>query len=68
MVDFVSGLFAAQAPNQPSTAWIGLRQGDKQIWNDGSEITYVRRGLEFPAPVAHNFEQEEEDNCLVCSF
>ncbi|VDL62087.1 unnamed protein product [Hymenolepis diminuta] len=62
--DFVSGLFAAQAPNQPSTAWIGLRQGDKQLWNDGSEITYVRRGLEFPAPIAHNFEQEEEDNCL----
>nr|CDS32167.1 excretory/secretory C-type lectin TES-32 [Hymenolepis microstoma] len=63
--DFVSGLFAAQAPNQPSTAWIGLRQGkDKQFWNDGIEITYARRDLEFPAPVAHNLELEEEDDRL----
>ncbi|VDN97009.1 unnamed protein product [Rodentolepis nana] len=63
--DFISGLFAAQAPNQPSTAWIGLRQGrDRQFWNDDSEVTYARRDLEFPAPVAHNLELGEEDDRL----
>lgn len=63
--EFVSGLFAAEAPSQPSMAWIGLRQGSDKNWNDGSEVTFVRRGLDFLMPVAHDINEEEEDNALV---
>ncbi|KAM7538695.1 hypothetical protein Aperf_G00000053844 [Anoplocephala perfoliata] len=66
--DFVAGLFAAEAPSQPSMAWIGLRQGDGQRWNDGSKVTYARRGVDFLMPVTHNFDEEDNSLCTTMLY
>ncbi|KAM7539294.1 hypothetical protein Aperf_G00000053818 [Anoplocephala perfoliata] len=66
--DFVAGLFAAEAPNQPSMAWIGLRQADDERWNDGSKVSFARRGLDFLTPVAHNVDEEDNSLCTTMLY
>uniref|UniRef100_A0A5K3FAA0 C-type lectin domain-containing protein n=2 Tax=Mesocestoides corti TaxID=53468 RepID=A0A5K3FAA0_MESCO len=61
--DFVSGLFSAEAPSQPSMAWIGLRGGQSH-WTDGGEFTYSREGIDFPLSVT----QDKEDMCTVMLY
>ncbi|KAH9281711.1 Secretory phospholipase A2 receptor [Echinococcus granulosus] len=61
--DFVAGLFAAEAPRQPSMAWIGLRQGEKR-WTDGTEVTFFRGSLDFPVPVP----RDEESMCTLLLY